>query len=78
MPDTAYAALIEDCVQERASLIGLIEAMETKMLAPGIPIAIPDAVNTQVAATLTAFRQTVAQLDILIDAYEASTDVWRV
>jgi hypothetical protein len=74
MPDSAYAAFIEDCVQERASLIGLIEALENKMLAPGIPIAIPEAMDAKVEATLVAFKQTVAQLDILIDAYEANPD----
>jgi hypothetical protein len=77
MPDTAYDALIEDCLQERASLIGLIEAMETRMLAPGMPIAIPDDMNTKVASTLASFKQTVAQLNILIDAYEASPDARR-
>ena len=71
MSDSAYANFIEDCVQERASLMGLIEAIENKMLAPGMPIAIPEAMEAKVKATLTAFEQAVAQLDILIDAYEA-------
>jgi hypothetical protein len=74
MPDTAYDALIEDCLQERASLIGLIEAMETRMLAPGMPIAIPDDMNAKVASTLASFKQAVAQLNILIDAYEVTPE----
>jgi hypothetical protein len=39
--DSVYASFIQDCVEERASLIGLMEAMQNKMLAPGMPIAIP-------------------------------------
>jgi hypothetical protein len=74
MPDTPYDAFIEDCVQERASLIGLIEAIETRMLAPGMPIAIPDDVNPKVASTLAAFKQTVVRLNALIDAYEATLE----
>jgi hypothetical protein len=71
MSDSAYVAFIEDCVQERASLIGLIEAIENKMLAPGMPIEVPEAMNAKVEATLTAFKQAVAQLNSLIDAYDA-------
>jgi hypothetical protein len=74
MSDSAYAALIEDCLQERAALAGLIEAMENKMLAPGMPIAIPAATEAKVAATLAAFKQAVIQLDGLIDAYDADPD----
>ena len=74
MSDSAYAAFIEDCVQERASLIGLIEAIENKMLAPRVPIAIPEAMETKMEATFAAFKDTVAQLNILIDAYEADPD----
>jgi len=74
MTDSAFATFIEDCVQERASLMGLIEAIENKMLAPGIPIAIPEAMDAKVKATLAAFEQAVAQLNILIDAYEAESD----
>jgi hypothetical protein len=66
MPTSSKTAL-----QERASLIGLIEAIESKMLAPGMPIAIPEAVDGKVKATLAAFKQAVVQLNILIDAYEA-------
>jgi hypothetical protein len=71
MPYTAYDAFIEDCLQERASLIGLIEAMESQALAPGMPLVIPDGMNNSVVSTLAAFKQTVAQLNALIDAYEA-------
>ena len=74
MTDSAYANFVEDCLQERASLIGLIEAIENKMLAPGMPIAIPEAMDAKVEATLAAFKQAVAQLNILIDAYEADPD----
>jgi hypothetical protein len=72
--DSAYANFIEDCVQERASLIGLIEAIENKMLAPGMPIAIPETRATKVEATLSAFQQAVTKLNILIDAFEADPD----
>jgi hypothetical protein len=72
MSDSAYDAFIEDCRQERASLIGLIEAIETRMLAPGMPFTVPADMNGTVASTLDAFKQTVAQLNILIDAYEAT------
>jgi hypothetical protein len=72
--DSAYANFIEDCVQERASLIGLIEAIESKMLAPGMSIAIPETMAAKVEATLSAFQQAVAQLNILIDAYEADLE----
>ncbi len=74
LSDSAYANFIEDCVQERASLIGLIEAIENKMLAPGMPIAIPETMAAKVEATLIAFQQAVAKLNILIDAYEADPD----
>jgi hypothetical protein len=53
-------------------LIGLIEAIETGMLAPGMPIVIPDDMNPKVASTLAAFKQTLAELNALIDAYETS------
>ena len=74
MSNSGYAALITDCTQVRAFLIGLIEAIENKMLAPGMPITIPEAMTAKVDATLAAFEQTVAQLNILIDAYEADPD----
>ena len=74
MSDSGFVAFIEDCVQERASLIGLVEAIENRMLAPGVPIAIPQTMTARVEATLSAFQQAVAQLNILIDAYEADPD----
>ena len=74
MSDTPYDAFIEDCLQERASLIGLIEAIESKALAPGMPLVIPDGMNGTVASTLAAFKQTVARLNALIDAYEATPE----
>ena len=74
MSDPGYGAFIEDWVQERASLIGLGEAISSKTLAPGIPIAVPEGMNAKVEAMLAAFKQTVAQLNILIDAYEADLD----
>jgi hypothetical protein len=72
--DSAYASFTEDCVQERASLMGLIEAIENKMLAPGMPITIPEAMDAKVKATLTASEQAVAQLNVLIDAYGADPE----
>ena len=74
MSDSAYASFTEDCVQERASLIGLVEAIENKMLGPGVPIAIPEAMNAKVQATLAAFEQALVQLNVLNDAYEADPD----
>jgi hypothetical protein len=74
MPDSPYDAFIEDCLQERASLIGLIEAIESKALAPGMPLVIPDGMNGTVASTLTAFKQAVARLNALIDAYEGAPE----
>jgi hypothetical protein len=74
MPDTAYDAFIEDCLQERASLIGLIEAIESKALAPGMPLVIPDGMNGTVASTLAAFKQAVARLNVLVDAYDATPE----
>ena len=74
MSGSAYDALIKDCIQLRASLVGLIEAIENKMLAPGMPITIPEVMTAKVNAMLVAFDQSVAQLNILIDAYEADPD----
>ena len=72
MPDAAYATFIEDCRQERAHLIGLIEALEGNRMNPGMPITIPGPLIAPTAATLTVFQNTVAQLNALIDAYEAN------
>jgi len=71
MPETAYAAFIEDCRQERAHLFGLIEALEGKRMNPGMPLAIPGPMTDATAATLVAFQNTVLQLNTLIDAYDA-------
>jgi len=72
MPDTAYATFIEDCRTERAHLFGLIEALEGNRIAPGSRIVIPAHLENATAATLQAFQKTVAQLNTLIDAYEAN------
>jgi hypothetical protein len=74
MPDSAYAAFIEDCRQERASLTGLIEALEGHRMNPGAPITIPGPLMAATASTLVAFQTTVTQLNALLDAYEASPD----
>ena len=71
MPETAYAAFIEDCRQERARLFGLIEALEGKRMNPGMPLVIPAPMADATAATLVAFQNTVLQLNGLIDAYDA-------
>lgn len=63
---------MKDCIEERASLIGLIEAIETKMLAPGMQIGIPKEIVGKLASTLDAFEQAIVQLDALIDDYEAT------
>ena len=74
MSDAAYATLIEDCRTERAHLFGLIEALEGNRINPGMPIAIPDALIAVTAETLLSFQSTVAQLNTLIDSYEASSE----
>jgi hypothetical protein len=74
MPDIAYATFIEDCRQERAHLFGLIEALEGNRMNPGMPITIPGALIAATAATLVSFQNTVAQLNTLIDAYEANSN----
>jgi hypothetical protein len=71
--DVAYATFIEDCRQERGRLFGLIEALEGHRMNPGMPIAIPDSLVAATSATLVAFQNTVAQLNTLIDAYEANS-----
>jgi hypothetical protein len=72
MPDSAYAAFIEDCRQERAHLIGLIEALEGKRINPGAPIAVPDTMQAATAATLLSLQAAVAQLNTLLEAYGKS------
>jgi hypothetical protein len=63
MPDSTYAAPIKGRVQVRASLISLVEAIENKMLAPGMPITIPEVMTAKVNATLVAFDQSVANVN---------------
>jgi hypothetical protein len=72
MPDSAYAAFIEDCRQERAHLIGLIEALEGKRINPGAPIAVPAAMQAATAATLLSLQAAVTQLNALLEAYGKS------
>ena len=74
MPDSNYAAFIEDCRRERASLIGLVEAMESKMLGAGLPITIPQAMNAPTEALVASMTRTIGDLDTLIAAYEANPD----
>jgi hypothetical protein len=71
MPETAYAAFIEDCRQERAHLFGLIEALEGKRMNPGMPLTIPSPMIAATAAILEALQNTVLRLNTLIDAYDA-------
>jgi hypothetical protein len=71
MSDTPYATFIEDCRQERAHLAGLIEALEGKRISPGARINIPEPLVAPTAATLAAVQKTVAELNMLIDAYDA-------
>ena len=47
-----FAGFIEDCRRERAALIGLVEALENKMLGAGMPIIIPASLNKLTAETL--------------------------
>jgi hypothetical protein len=74
MPDSNYAAFIEDCRQERASLIGLVEAMENKMLGAGMPMIIPQALNAPTEALVASMTRVIGDLDTLIAAYEANPD----
>jgi hypothetical protein len=59
---------------ERASLTGLIEALEAKRLSPSAPITVPGPLIAATAETLVAFQSTIAQLNALIDAYDANPD----
>lgn len=70
MSDTAYAAFIEDCRRERATLIGLIEAVENKMLAPGSPIEVPENMAATTQTALLSMQRTVSDLSTLIGQYE--------
>ena len=69
-----YAAFIEDCRQERASLIGLVEAMESKMLGAGLPMTIPQAMNAPTEALVASMTRAIRDLDTLISAYEANPE----
>ena len=69
-----YAGFIEDCRRERAALIGLVEALENKMLGAGMPLIVPAALTQLTADTLDGFKRTVANLEALIAAYEAHPD----
>lgn len=68
---TPYATFIEDCRQERAHLVGLIEALEGHRISPGARIVIPGPLIAATQATLVAFQNAVASLNALIDAYDA-------
>lgn len=72
MADGPYATFIEDCRQERAHLVGLIEALEGNRISPGARIVIPEPLIATTAQTLVSFQNTVVQLNALIDAYDAN------
>jgi hypothetical protein len=74
MPDSAYAEFIEDCRRQRASLIGLIEAMENGMLGPGQPMTAPASVGASQQAVRESLQHALADLEKLIAAYEANPD----
>jgi hypothetical protein len=71
MSDSPYATFIEDCRQERAHLVGLIEALEGNRINPGARIVIPAPLITTTEQALAAFQETVIRLNALIDAYDA-------
>jgi hypothetical protein len=74
MVDPGYAGLIEDCREERAALIGLIEAVESKMLVAGTPITIPVALTEHTVAAVASMTRSVADLTVLITAYETESN----
>lgn len=74
MPDTAYATFIEDCRTERASLTGLIEALQGLRMNPGAPIAIPPELAGATDTAMQAFQDARRALNQLIDAYDALAD----
>jgi hypothetical protein len=74
VPDSNYAAFIQDCRDQRAALIGLVEAMNTKMLGAGMPITIPDAMNEPTKAMVASMVRAIEDLGTLIAAYEANPD----
>jgi hypothetical protein len=70
MPDSAYATFIEDCRDQRASLTGLIEAIQGLRMNPGAPIAIPPELAQVTDAAMQAFQDARLALNNLIDAYD--------
>ena len=74
MEKSGYAAFIDQCRDERASLMGTIHMMEDRKLGVGTPITIPAAMNHATVAAVASMRRTVAELDALIAAYEAKPD----
>jgi hypothetical protein len=74
MAESVYALFIEDCRQQRASLLGLIEALKTRRLNPGEPIDIPEPMIAATAATLVTFQRAIALLNVLIDTYDDMPD----
>jgi hypothetical protein len=74
MADATYAEFIEDCRRQRASLIGLIEAMENGMLGPGQPMTAPAGLAGPEHAVRESLEHALADLEKLIAAYEANPD----
>ena len=70
MPDSAYATFIEDCRDQRASLTGLIAAIQGLRMNPGAPIAIPPELAQVTDAAMQAFQDARLALNNLIDAYD--------
>ena len=56
IPDSACDNLID----ELASLMGSVKAIETKWPAPGAQIAIPKEINVKLGSTLAAFKHVLA------------------
>lgn len=71
MADANYTDFIEACRLERASLTGLIEAIQGRRMDPGAPIEIPASMAAITDATLAALEAALVQLQALIDAYDA-------
>jgi len=71
MPTNNYAEFIAVCRSERASLIGLIEAIQGRRMDPGAPIDIPPDMVGATDAALKVLESALTQLQALIDAYEA-------
>jgi hypothetical protein len=73
MADDGYATFIDECSRERASLAALVESLESGTLGVGVPITLPK-VNAAPTAMIASSRQTIADLDVLIAAYEAEKE----